>query len=78
MIKNPTQAEKIIDFQMVDLIIDRMITDMEKDLAEWGEIKTNQNMQRPIKFENGHTETPLNRVDNNFLFSFQDLDRNGR
>lgn len=63
---------------MVDLVIDRMITDMENDLAEWGEIKTNQNMQSPIKFENGDTETPLNRVDNKFLFSFQDIDQNGR
>lgn len=62
---------------MVDLIIDRMITDMENDLAWWCESKTNQNLQSPLKGENGDTETPLNHVDSKLLFSFQDLDNNG-
>ena len=42
------QAEKIIDFQIVDLIIDRMISDMESDLNSWGETKTEQ-LQSPVK-----------------------------
>ena len=54
-----------------------MIADMENDLAGWGESKSTQNMQSPIKDSNGYAETPFNRVDNKLLFSFQDLDNNG-